>query len=83
MEKGCSSSLKTGLFSCWGCLKLKLPWRIKRTCSYKPVGGFGYDPLSYAHNFDEGCMDDDEDSSRRRFSARFAAPTTTSTKTLN
>jgi len=83
MEKGCSSSPRTGLLSCWGCLKLKLPWRIKRPCSYKPVGGFGYDPLSYAQNFDDGCMDDDEeDSSRRRFSARYAAPST-STKPLN
>ncbi|KAK7385418.1 hypothetical protein VNO78_31136 [Psophocarpus tetragonolobus] len=79
MEKS-SSSPRAGLLSCWGCLKLKLPWP-KRTSTYKPVGGFGYDPLSYAQNFDEGCMDDEEESSRRRFSDRYAAPTC-STKTL-
>ncbi|CAJ1970542.1 unnamed protein product [Sphenostylis stenocarpa] len=82
MEKTSSSSPRTGLLSCWGCLKLKLPWPLRRTSSHKPVGGFGYDPLSYAQNFDEGCMDEEEESSRRRFSARYAAPTT-STKTLN
>ncbi|KAG4954875.1 hypothetical protein AAZX31_14G169700 [Glycine max] len=81
MEKS-SSSPRTGLLSCLGCLKLKLPW-TRRTSTYKPVGGFGYDPLSYAQNFDEGCMDDEEEStSRRRFSDRFAAPSSSSTKTL-
>ncbi|KAG5052658.1 hypothetical protein AAZX31_02G203000 [Glycine max] len=82
MEKS-SSTRRTSLLSCWGCLKLKLPW-TRRTSTYKPVGGFGYDPLSYAQNFDEGCMDDEEDepTSRRRFSDRFAAPVSSSTKTL-
>lgn len=79
MEK--SSSLKStsdgGLFSCWGCLKLKVPW-TKRASSFRPVGGYKYDPLSYAQNFDEGCLDDDEESSRRGFSARYAAPSTKS-----
>lgn len=40
----------------------------------KPAGGFRYDPLSYAQNFDEGCWDDDnDDGSYRGFSSRFAA----------
>lgn len=81
MEK--SSSLKNtargSFLSCWGYVKLKV-W-TKRTNSYKSVGGFGYDPLSYAQNFDEGIMEEDEDSSCRRFSARFAAPIV-STKSL-
>ncbi|KAK7321287.1 hypothetical protein VNO77_31776 [Canavalia gladiata] len=84
MEKGSSSPTRStphgGLLSCWRCLKLKLPW-TKRTSSYKPIGGFGYDPLSYAQNFDEGGMDDEVESSRRRFSARYAAPSS-STKSL-
>ncbi|KAK7301079.1 hypothetical protein RJT34_11938 [Clitoria ternatea] len=78
MEKSSSPSRSTTttqgvLLSCWGCLKLKLPW-TKRTSTYKPIGGFGYDPLSYAQNFDEGLMGDEEESSCRRFSARYAAP---------
>lgn len=60
--------------SCWGCLKLKLlPWR-KRAWSHRPVGGFKYDPLSYAQNFDEGWDHDDEISTRAAFSTRYAAP---------
>ncbi|KAL2317588.1 hypothetical protein Fmac_031464 [Flemingia macrophylla] len=79
-QKSSSSPTTAGSFSCWGRLKWKLPW-TKRTTTYKPVRGFGYDPLSYAQNFDDGCMDDEEESnSRRRFSARYAAPST-STKT--
>ncbi|KAK7352966.1 hypothetical protein VNO80_18398 [Phaseolus coccineus] len=73
MEKSSSSSSKLngGWLSCWRCLKMKLPW-AKRTSSYKPVGGFKYDPLSYAQNFDEGVKDDEE--LHRGFSARYAAP---------
>ncbi|XP_048331143.2 uncharacterized protein LOC125422859 [Ziziphus jujuba] len=75
-----------GLLWCWGCLKLKLPWsRSRRTrsrCSstkqrisrLKAVGGFKYDPLSYAQNFDEGFDEDDEEYTQRGFSARYAAP---------
>nr|DAD40873.1 TPA_asm: hypothetical protein HUJ06_015196 [Nelumbo nucifera] len=41
----------------------------------KRGGGFRYDPLSYAQNFDEGCWDEDNgDSYHRGFSSRFAAP---------
>lgn len=75
MEKsGCSCSKSNGgWLSCWGRLKMKLPW-TKRTSSYKAVGGFKYDPLSYAQNFDEGLVEDDEESLHRGFSARYAAP---------
>lgn len=74
---------KEGLLSCWGRLKLKLPWRRKRvrsphTRSRSGVGTLGgrfkYDPLSYAQNFDEGWDDDDEEVYQRGFSARYAAP---------
>lgn len=66
--------------SCWGCLKLKLPWTKRKSTYNKSIGGFGYDPLSYAQNFDDGNWeDDDEESLRRSFSTRYAAP---STKTL-
>ncbi|EXC01178.1 hypothetical protein L484_025556 [Morus notabilis] len=76
-----------GLFSCWGCLKLKLPWKRSRiTRRYTTISrghvrsksgtgaGFRYDPLSYAQNFDDGCDADDRDLSHRGFSARFVAP---------
>ncbi|CAL0315579.1 unnamed protein product [Lupinus luteus] len=80
MEK--NSSLKStthgGMLSCWGCFKLKLPW-TKRRSTYKPIGS--YDPLSYAQNFDDGWVEDDEEFARRGFSARFAAPSA-STKSL-
>ncbi|KAK7410435.1 hypothetical protein VNO78_01216 [Psophocarpus tetragonolobus] len=74
MEKSSSPRSKTngGWLSCWGRFKLKLPW-AKRT-GYKPVGGFKYDPLSYAQNFDEGGVEDDEEFVHRGFSARYAAP---------
>ncbi|KAK7311722.1 hypothetical protein RJT34_10033 [Clitoria ternatea] len=74
MERSSSSSprSKTEGGSCWGCLKLKLPW-TKRTRTYKPVGGFRYDPLSYAQNFDDGLVEDDEEALHRGFSARYAA----------
>ncbi|KAF3447459.1 hypothetical protein FNV43_RR12645 [Rhamnella rubrinervis] len=76
------------LFSCWGCLKLKLPWTTRRrtrryTSATRPTsrghkhgtGGFRYDPLSYAQNFDEGFDEDDEEYfTQRGFSARYAAP---------
>ncbi|QCE15984.1 hypothetical protein DEO72_LG11g2997 [Vigna unguiculata] len=75
MEKSSCSRSKSngGWLSCWGCLKMKLPW-TKKTSSYKPVGGFKYDPLSYAQNFDDGLLEDDEESLQRGFSARYAAP---------
>lgn len=84
MEKSSSSSSSSsspkgtaegGLLSCWSCLKVKLPW-AKRGSTYKPIGGFKYDPLSYAQNFDEGWVDDDDVCTRRGFSARYAAPST-------
>lgn len=55
-----------------GCTNIAAIFRARRQ---KPAGGFRYDPLSYAQNFDEGCWDDDDEfSSSRRFSSRFAAP---------
>ncbi|KAG2692590.1 hypothetical protein I3843_08G058200 [Carya illinoinensis] len=74
-----------GLPSCWGCLKLKLPWTRQRavgSSTYtrkrghvdKLGGRFRYDPFSYALNFDEGWDDDDEEVFQRGFSARYAAP---------
>lgn len=69
-----SSSPRSFTVSCWGYLKLKLPWTKRKDTCNKSVGGFGYDPLSYAQNFDEGLMEDDEESSVHRFSARYAAP---------
>ncbi|XAR48475.1 hypothetical protein NMG60_11031301 [Bertholletia excelsa] len=96
-----------GLLSCWGRLKLKLPWSRGRrrrgptrqarvgwrkiTSIFKPsrprprpVGGsFGYDPLSYAQNFDDGWDEDDEDSSLRGFSVRYAAPPLKSHSTVS
>ncbi|OAY23175.1 hypothetical protein MANES_18G057800v8 [Manihot esculenta] len=107
MERNSSSPRKRedeGLLSCWGRLKLKLPWTKRRISSSsnsnststsqrsrggwsiasiftranrqpRPAGGFGYDPLSYAQNFDEGCWDDDnEDGIYRGFSSRFVPP---------
>lgn len=65
--------------SCWGRLKSKLSW-VKRESNNlcftetKPFnGGFRYDPLSYAHNFDEG-LDEDQEPGYRSFYARYAAP---------
>ena len=102
MDKNSSprdNTAEEGSLSCWGHLKLKLPWTRKRIdrrprstnigCdimnilkwrkSPKPVGGFRYDPLSYAQNFDQGCWDDDnDDDSYRGFSSRFAAPSSKS-----
>ncbi|RYR42142.1 hypothetical protein HN51_018603 [Arachis hypogaea] len=80
MERNSSSSssprskVEGGLLSCFGRLKFKLPWR-KRSAggANKSVGGFRYDPLGYAQNFDEGCVEDDEESLRHGFSARYAA----------
>jgi hypothetical protein len=63
------------LFSCWGHLKLKIPWKRRTNNTYRHVGGFRYDPLSYAQNFDDGTWEeDDEESLGRGFSARYAAP---------
>ncbi|GMI77356.1 hypothetical protein HRI_001404900 [Hibiscus trionum] len=78
-----SSAREEELLSCWGRLKLKLPWRSLgnsiraafRAKRPRPVGGFKYDPLSYAQNFDDGNEDDDpEGAVYRGFSSRFAAP---------
>lgn len=71
-----------GLLSCWGRLKLKIPWkrRLRRYTTTRqrsignPGGGFRYDALSYSQNFDDGWDEMDEDSSQRGFSARYAAP---------
>lgn len=72
-----------GVFSCWGRLKLKLPCirGLRRHTTTRqrsvgnPGGGFRYDPLSYAQNFDQGWDEmNDEDSTKRDFSARYAAP---------
>ncbi|KAK8552111.1 hypothetical protein V6N13_120534 [Hibiscus sabdariffa] len=77
-----------GLLSCWGRLKLKLPCTKRKikalgnsiTAAFmpkqpRPVGGFKYDPLSYAQNFDDGYGDDDPwGSLYHGFSYRYAAP---------
>uniref|UniRef100_A0A7N2RF56 Uncharacterized protein n=1 Tax=Quercus lobata TaxID=97700 RepID=A0A7N2RF56_QUELO len=87
MERTSSPRIKAGLLSCWGCLKLKLPWtqqRARRSTHTRTKsvdklgGGFNYDPLSYAQNFDEGWDEDDEEFAQRGFSARFAAPSSKS-----
>lgn len=77
MEKNISprsSSSDGGLFSCWGCLKWKLC--LSKRHRFRPVGGFKYDPLSYAQNFDEGVVEYDDETTRRGFSARYAASST-------
>lgn len=70
------------LTSCWGNFKLMFQWRRKKRFSKQIRGhnsSFKYDPLSYAQNFDEGCLDEDnEDSSFRGFSSRYAAPSSRS-----
>ncbi|KAM2811675.1 hypothetical protein COP1_044291 [Malus domestica] len=69
-----------GVFSCWGRLKLKLPWIRRYTIARQrsvgnPRGGFRYDPLSYAQNFDDVWNQmNDEDFAKRGFLARYAAP---------
>ncbi|KAK8494017.1 hypothetical protein V6N13_022972 [Hibiscus sabdariffa] len=85
-----SSPKEEELLSCWGRFKLKLPWtrrklrslgyiimttfRVKRAT---PVGGFKYDHLSYAHNFNDGYGDDDpEGTVYCGFSSRYAPPLT-------
>ncbi|GMN40193.1 hypothetical protein TIFTF001_009418 [Ficus carica] len=78
------SSDQEGWLSCWGYLKLKLPWRRRTRRRYTTArhlrskssaeAGFGYDPLSYAQNFDEGWDEEDPDQLTRGFSARFVAP---------
>ncbi|KAK8684031.1 hypothetical protein V6N13_040068 [Hibiscus sabdariffa] len=89
-----SSPKEEELLSCCGRFKLRLPgtrrklrslgysitaaFRAKRT---RPVGGFKYDPLSYAQNFDDGYGygdDDPEGAVYRGFSSRYAAPPSTS-----
>ncbi|MBA0567705.1 hypothetical protein Goklo_005633 [Gossypium klotzschianum] len=94
MERS-SSSLSPNeeqLLSCWGRLKLKLPWTKRKIRSLghsitaafrakrpRPVGGFKYDPLSYAQNFDDGYGDDDpEGALYHGFSSRYAAPSSRS-----
>ncbi|KAJ4701503.1 Asialoglycoprotein receptor 2 like [Melia azedarach] len=54
------------------CWNIAAAFRAKNP---KPAGGFKYDPLSYAQNFDEGCWDEGNvDSLSRGFSSRYAAP---------
>lgn len=76
-----------GLFSCWARLRLRLPWKKRdgrgsKCCKLTSVlrarhprqGGFRYDPLSYAQNFDEGDWDEESENYSRGFSSRFAVP---------
>ncbi|GMH14063.1 hypothetical protein Nepgr_015904 [Nepenthes gracilis] len=49
----------------------------------KPRGGFRYDPLSYAQNFDDGGLKDDNgDYYSRGFSSRFVVPPATTKSTV-
>jgi hypothetical protein len=68
-------------FSCWGRFHLSRLWRRlkqyqnqrRRRNNLLRSGGLNYDPLSYAHNFDEGAYDDREDAGmlQQNFSTRF------------
>lgn len=50
----------------------------------KAVGGFKYDAMSYAQNFDEGLWDDDDmEGFRHGFSSRYAAPYSSSSGTAD
>ncbi|KAK1300417.1 hypothetical protein QJS10_CPB13g00290 [Acorus calamus] len=86
-EEQQQSEVETGLCSCWGQIRLLFdPWKkMRRQASLrwglilsKPRqperGSFRYDPLSYARNFDDGRLDDEEDNINHGFSLRFAAP---------
>ncbi|GMI91028.1 hypothetical protein HRI_002772100 [Hibiscus trionum] len=95
MDKSSASTKpgeEEGLHSCWGRLKLKLPCTKRKIKAlgksitaafmpkqHRPVGGFRYDPLSYAQNFDNGYGDDDPQGSLYHgFSYRYAAPSSRS-----
>lgn len=66
--------------SCWGRFGAAALWRRlrhhlsvarrrrRRGRSLLGAGGLNYDPLSYAQNFDDGCLEEREPD----FSARFA-----------
>jgi hypothetical protein len=68
--------------SCWGRFGVAALWRRLRQHismarrrrrlgrSILGAGGLNYDPLSYAQNFDDGCIEEREPD----FSARFAPP---------
>ncbi|RCV34904.1 hypothetical protein SETIT_7G195800v2 [Setaria italica] len=68
--------------SCWGRFGVAALWRRLRQHisvarrrrrlgrSILGAGGLNYDPLSYAQNFDDGCLEEREPD----FSARFAPP---------
>ncbi|GFS44103.1 hypothetical protein Acr_00g0088450 [Actinidia rufa] len=57
----------------FGWRKITNTFKTKRQRT--PGGGFKYDPLSYAQNFDPGWdVEDGEDSLYRGFSSRYAAP---------
>ncbi|KAJ8511152.1 hypothetical protein OPV22_001586 [Ensete ventricosum] len=70
----------SGLFSCWGKLRLASLWRSLRRCGsrrgrlYVKPGSFRYDPVSYSQNFDDGGRDGDEEWGYHRvFPSRLAA----------
>ncbi|CAN6240459.1 unnamed protein product [Urochloa humidicola] len=67
--------------SCWGRFGVAALWRRLRQhislarrrrrlgrSSFLGAGGLNYDPLSYAQNFDDGCLEEQEPD----FTARFA-----------
>uniref|UniRef100_A0A5K1GLR0 Uncharacterized protein n=1 Tax=Nymphaea colorata TaxID=210225 RepID=A0A5K1GLR0_9MAGN len=64
--------------SCWGNLKgrfrrwFRLSRALRRRRFRVRRGGFRYDPLSYAQNFDEGCWEEETEGQGAGPMARFA-----------
>ncbi|KAF8702438.1 hypothetical protein HU200_032814 [Digitaria exilis] len=75
-----SPRTRGGMASCWGRFGVAALWRRLRQhlslarrrrrlgSSILGSGGLNYDPLSYAQNFDDGCLEERDPD----FSARFA-----------
>lgn len=77
-EDGHGDAYHGTMASCWGRFGAAALWRrLRRRVSLvrrrrrrgrSLLGGLNYDPLSYAQNFDDGCLEEREPD----FSARFA-----------